>query len=67
MGRQRKGTMAEKNGKLYARIQFVDEVERKRDILFPRITLIVRPDSSGWTDIQLSDKLLLRVCITDES
>jgi hypothetical protein len=32
MGRERKGAIAKKNGKLYARIQFVDEVGRKRDI-----------------------------------
>jgi integrase len=32
MGRERKGAIAKKNGKLYARIQFVDDYGRKRDI-----------------------------------
>lgn len=32
MGRQRKGSVVEKNGKLYARVQFIDEQGQKRDI-----------------------------------
>ena len=32
MSRKRKGSIVTKNGKLYARVQFVDEFNKKRDI-----------------------------------